>query len=160
EPAPPPSAPPMPPLPGPVTVPAPTPAITAEPAVPTPPAVAVAREPPPPSEAEPASAPPPPAPAPGPRDDADLVSPTLAELYLNQGFPEKAIEVYSRLLEREPGNERARARVTELREAGGARAETPPAGDTDQARAARREALERTIERLESLRAALQKGPR
>jgi hypothetical protein len=98
----------------------------------------------------------------------ELVSPTLAELYFNQGFPEKAIEVYRRLLEREPANERARARVAELSalaaapraDAPSAPSAAPNADDGEQARAARRQALERTIERLESLRAALQKGTR
>jgi pentatricopeptide repeat protein len=109
------------------------------------------------------------APAPTPVE-GELVSPTLAELYFNQGFPEKAIEVYRRMLEREPGNERARARVAELQDLlaapvtadPAAVAGEPPAGHRpsadEQARAARRQALERTIERLESLRAALQKG--
>jgi len=113
-------------------------------------------------EPEPAAPPAPvapPLPA-APRDEAELVSPTLAELYFNQGFPEKAVEVYRRILERDPGNERARARVAELRQAGPAASAPAPAGESDQARAERRAALERTIERLESLRAALQKGPR
>jgi tetratricopeptide (TPR) repeat protein len=142
-------------------------------------------------------APPPPEPAPAPISAAaegELVSPTLAELYFNQGFPEKAIEVYRRLLERDPGNERIRARVAELQQPAAApRADAavaaasaappataaaapavttaaapvaparnePAAGSPDEsARAARRQALERTIERLESLRAALQKGAR
>jgi hypothetical protein len=80
--------------------------------------------------------------------------------------------VYRRLLEREPANERARARVAEL-QAGVTQPRTSPAAPTpaapapaagpseaEQARAARRQALERTIERLETLRAALQKGAR
>jgi hypothetical protein len=94
-----------------------------------------------------------------PPDETELVSPTLAELYFNQGFPEKAVEVYRRIVEREPGNERARARIAEL-QAGPARSAPAAAAESDQARAARRAALERTIERLESLRAALQKGAR
>jgi hypothetical protein len=101
-------------------------------------------------------------------EDAELVSPTLAELYFNQGFPEKAIQVYRRLLDRDPGNERARVRMAELQalaaSPGGAKAAPadPPSSSAgaDDGRAARRQALERTIERLESLRAALQKGAR
>jgi hypothetical protein len=116
--------------------------------------------PPAPTFAAPPPAPDPPPPAAAPRDEAELVSPTLAELYFNQGFPEKAVEVYRRILEREPGNERARARVAELQQAGAAPNAPAPAAESDQARAARRAALERTIERLESLRAALQKGTR
>jgi tetratricopeptide (TPR) repeat protein len=95
----------------------------------------------------------------------ELLSPTLAELYLNQGFPDKAIEVYRRLLEREPGNERARTRLGELERAPAAATPAPveapaPRGEADAAREARRKALERTIDRLESLRAALQRGAR
>jgi tetratricopeptide (TPR) repeat protein len=114
------------------------------------------------------------APAPGGAGAArpateELLSPTLAELYLNQGFPDKAIEVYRRLLEREPGNERARTRLGELERAPAAATPAPveapppaaaPRGEADAAREARRKALERTIDRLESLRAALQRGAR
>jgi tetratricopeptide (TPR) repeat protein len=147
EPAPeePPSAsPPLPPLPEPVAL-----AAAAPPPVP------------PPAPRAPLEATPPKAVPAAREDETELVSPTLAELYFNQGFPEKAIEVYRRLLEKEPGNERARARMAELQQPGAAPADAagaPPL--SDQARAARREALERTIERLESLRAALQKGAR
>ena len=42
----------------------------------------------------------------------ELISSTLAELYFNQGFTDKAIEVYQQVLGREPANERARARLT------------------------------------------------
>ena len=175
----------MPPLPEPVAAVAPPlplpvapppPAATAPP--PLPPVVAPAPAPAPVAERDaPAAAgvasavPTAPAPAATPVE-GELVSPTLAELYFNQGFPEKAIEVYRRLLEREPGNERARARVAELQDLLAAPVTADPvagAGEPgaghrpsvdEQARAARRRALERTIERLESLRAALQKGSR
>src|SRR6188768_4073423 len=56
------------------------------------------------------------------------MSPTLGELYFNQGFTEKAVEVYRALSTREPGNERLAARLKELealqRTLGGP---TPPA---------------------------------
>lgn len=97
-----------------------------------------------------------------------LASPTLAELYFNQGFTERAIEVYRQLLEREPGNERVRARLTEIealdrhlraeerRDKLGAAAALPePQRDP---RARRREAIERTIERLEGFLAVVRKG--
>jgi hypothetical protein len=104
-----------------------------------------------------------PAPASTP-EQAELVSPTLAELYLNQGFRDKAIEVYRRLLEREPGNERARVRLADLEgaaePAAASSSATPAPEEVEAARAARRQALERTIDRLESLRAALQRGTR
>jgi tetratricopeptide (TPR) repeat protein len=111
---------------------------------------AVETEPPPPWLA-PAGAPPAP----------EIISSTLAELYFNQGFTEKAIEVYQQVLGREPGNGRARSRLTELQEletaaqSGRAAAPTAAAGD---GRAARRQAIERVIARLEGLRAALRRG--
>jgi tetratricopeptide (TPR) repeat protein len=46
--------------------------------------------------------------------EANLSTPTLAELYFNQGFADKAVEVYRELLAREPGNTRAAARVAEI----------------------------------------------
>jgi hypothetical protein len=101
-----------------------------------------------------------------------LSSSTLAELYLRQGFADKAIEVYQQLLQREPGNEQARARVVELskRVATGAPASSPPASpppeapvsipplDTQQEeRAGRRRDIERTIARLEELLATVRR---
>jgi cytochrome c-type biogenesis protein CcmH/NrfG len=92
-----------------------------------------------------------------------LSSATLAELYFNQGFTDKALDVYRQLVEREPGNERARARITELEalerhlraeEARGPQAE--PGAPADPA-AARRKAIERTIARLEAMLAAVKK---
>jgi tetratricopeptide (TPR) repeat protein len=74
-------------------------------------------------------------------------SSTLAELYLKQGLPDRAAEVYRQLLVDEPGNDRARARLAEI-ESG-----LSPAGD----RAARRRALERTIAGLEALLAVVQR---
>ena len=108
-------------------------------------------------EAAPPAPPPPAAPSP------DLSSATLAELYFNQGFTDKALDVYRQLLEREPGNERARARHTELlaldrhlraEEARGAQPE--PGTPVDKA-ASRRRAIERTIARLEAMLAAVKK---
>jgi hypothetical protein len=96
-----------------------------------------------------------------PRPEAPpLSSATLAELYFNQGFTDKAMEVYRELLEREPNNERARARLVEIQaldrhlrdeETRGPEVPKDP-------RAARREAIERTIARLEALLGALRKG--
>lgn len=92
----------------------------------------------------------------------ELTSPTLAELYFTQGFTDKAVEVYRQLLEREPGNERARARLAELEaierhlraeEARYAGVAAPPADP----REARRRAIERTIARLEGLLSAIRR---
>src|SRR5262249_56882638 len=78
------------------------------------------------------SIPPSPAPAPTATGGAELASPTLAELYFDQGFLDKAIEVYRRLIERDPGGERLQARLREIeavqrRHAASARPPAPPA---------------------------------
>ena len=133
-----------------------------EPKPPAPPAPAA-----PPALAAPPAFVAPPAPA-GP---SALISPTLGELYFNQGFTEKAIEVYRELSAREPANERLAARLRELEKlqgalsAGdGAEADAPPAsggagaGSAETTAADRREAIERTITRLEGLLSAIRKG--
>jgi hypothetical protein len=116
-------------------------------------------------DSEPA-APPPVAPE-APADSEDvgegggqpLSSATLAELYLEQGLLERAIEVYREVLEGEPTNEGARSRLVELEASLRASAEeapTPP-GDLGDERVAKRKALERTIGRLEALLAIVQR---
>lgn len=45
---------------------------------------------------------------------APVVSATIAELYVSQGFPEKGIETYQMLLQGEPDNESWKRRLTEL----------------------------------------------
>jgi hypothetical protein len=92
----------------------------------------------------------------------ELTSPTLAELYFTQGFTDKAIAVYRQLLEREPGNERAGARLAELQAIERhLRAEEARYADTSgrplDPRQARREAIERTIARLEGLLSAIRR---
>jgi len=99
-----------------------------------------------------------------PRGAADLAmsTATLAELYLSQGVLDKAIDVYSQLLEREPDNQRARARLGEIKALEGqsrpeeARAGAPVASAATAA-PSRREAIERTIARLEALLTALKR---
>jgi tetratricopeptide (TPR) repeat protein len=99
----------------------------------------------------------------------ELISSTLAELYFNQGFTTKAIEVYRQLLDREPENERATARLRELEEQVRAPAQgvSGPAGPSSSTgtvalpsseRALRRQAIENVIGRLEGMRAALRRG--
>ncbi len=112
----------------------------------------------PPPVAEPAS-PAPAAATPGPV--AELASATLGELYSSQGHPDKAIEVYRQVVEREPANERARARLAELVAA----APPPPEFDASAAAAesalsteARRAAIWRTIRHLEGMLAAVRRG--
>jgi tetratricopeptide (TPR) repeat protein len=74
-------------------------------------------------------------------------SSTLAELYFRQGLVDQAVEVYRKVLEEAPGNERARSRLAEIQSV------VPPADP----RAARRAALERTIAGLEALLVVLQR---
>jgi Tetratricopeptide repeat len=96
----------------------------------------------------------------------ELMSPTLAELYFNQGFTDKAVEVYRQLAERDPGNDRLRRRLAELQGIGqpfsmatpvAAPAQPVTAPDPSD-RAARRVVLERTIARLEGMLASMKKG--
>lgn len=81
---------------------------------------------------------------------AELASPTLGELYYSQGHTDKAVEVYRQILAREPDNGRASARLAEL-EGLSRKAPSAPTGD-------RREAIRRTIGRLEGLLAAVRRG--
>jgi hypothetical protein len=85
--------------------------------------------------------------------EPELASPTLAELYFDQGFMDKAIEVYKRLLEREPGNTRLAARLDEIERVHGHL--TAPGGVPAGPAGSRREEIERTIARLQGLRTAL-----
>ncbi len=79
-------------------------------------------------------------------DHAEAVpfsSPTLAELYLRQGFAARAIEVYRRVIAENPENEKARARLSELQALAGRQ-------EAEQADGRRRK-LQRTIDGLEAL---------
>jgi tetratricopeptide (TPR) repeat protein len=145
-----------------------------EPAVAPPPAPAVA-SPPVPAVAPPSvprSLPPPPPAPPAPPvvtpETAALSSSTLAELYFRQGFVDKAIEVYQQLLQREPENERSRARLGELRAL--LAPSVPPTGvpaaaAPEDERTTRRRAIESAIARLEDLLVSIRRnapapGPR
>jgi tetratricopeptide (TPR) repeat protein len=134
---------------------------------------AAAGEPPPVPEPAPSppapSEPPPPqgeGAAPGPtalepadRSGTPLSSGTLAELYFQQGLLKRALEVYHQVLQEEPDNDKARARLSAIQaemEAAASNLKVAPSegeagdgapGDTG----ARRRALERTIEKLEAL---------
>lgn len=46
-----------------------------------------------------------------------IVSATLAEIYLEQGYLEKAIAIYDQLLVKEPDNETYKAKLTTLKKA-------------------------------------------
>ena len=103
-----------------------------------------------------------------------LRSATLAELYLEQGFPDKAVEVYEQMLESDPYDQRARSRLIEIKRLGAttpvaatALREAVPAPATfeppappplaDDPHAPRRRALERTIARLEKMLVAVRR---
>ena len=131
-------------------------------AVPLPSAPPAPPELPPPAPAAATEAPPAAPPeSPAPAEPA-LASLTLAELYFNQGFTDKAIDVYRQMLEREPDNERAQARLTELQalerrlKAEEQRSPALAAAPQDP-RAVRRAAIERTIAQLESMLAAVRR---
>ncbi len=114
------------------------------PAAPTPSPAAAAtadRLPPPARPAEPAA-------TDGGAGAAPFSSSTLAELYLQQGMQERAVEVYRQVLAEDPGNQRARTRLAALQS--GPADSSSSAGPQDD-RAARRRAIERTIAGLETL---------
>lgn len=48
-------------------------------------------------------------------DKNGIVSATLAEIYLEQGYLEKAIAIYGKLLVKEPDNEAYRAKLASLK---------------------------------------------
>ncbi|MGC8724359.1 MAG: tetratricopeptide repeat protein [Acidobacteriota bacterium] len=78
---------------------------------------------------------------------------TLAALYEAQGFPEKAIEVYQRILIRDPENKEVRGRIRLLMQqiAGAQPEESPPVHQEDVQRALRRKrvlALENWLRRV------------
>jgi hypothetical protein len=93
--------------------------------------------------------------APAPAPALALSSATLAELYFDQGLHDRALEVYEELAAREPGNERLRARLAELRAFAPEHANA--SGASGDAGAARRAAVLRTISRLEGLLAAVRR---
>lgn len=98
-----------------------------------------------------------------PAASEEIASVTLAELYFNQGHVDKAVSVLKQLLAREPSNERARTRLQEIeaREQQ-LRAEqqrvASAVGPGADARAVRRQAVERTIAKLEQMLASIRKG--
>ncbi len=85
----------------------------------------------------------------------EIASVTLADLYLRQGFKDKAAEVLAQLLAREPGNERAQARLQEIQTSAAASPSSPP---EDSVTDARRVVIQRTIDRLEAMLAAIRKA--
>ena len=89
-----------------------------------------------------------------PEPSEEIASVTLADLYLRQGFRDKAVEVLEQLLAREPGNERAQARLREVRSTPA----SPPAAAEGPTNQAKRVVIQRTIDRLEAMLAAIRKA--
>jgi tetratricopeptide (TPR) repeat protein len=94
--------------------------------------------------------------------DGELASPTLAELYYQQGSPDRAAEIYRQLLARDPRNEGYRSRLIEIAEiqaemAGGGRTAGAQAASAAGA-AGRRSTIERQIQALDELLAAVQRA--
>ncbi len=89
-------------------------------------------------------------------DLAVLATPTLAEIFLEQGMTDKAVEIYRRILEGDPGNEEARARIGQL----GAGAEPAVGGPTPRRDDRAAELSRRTIDVLSSWLEAIRRGAR
>jgi tetratricopeptide (TPR) repeat protein len=102
---------------------------------------------------EPAAPPPTPMAATAKPAGDGLASPTLAELYLQQGSAEKAVGMYEGLLARDPENAQLRKRLGELR----ARLAAEP-GQLGPDAGGGGNAIRRAIARLEGLRAAFRRG--
>ena len=107
-----------------------------------------------------------------------LRSATLAELYLEQGFTDMAVEVYEQVLESDPYDERARSRLIEIKKLAATTPAAVPAlpeavlameetkapppealapSLVDDPHAPRRRALERTIAQLEKMLVAVRR---
>jgi tetratricopeptide (TPR) repeat protein len=54
-----------------------------------------------------------------------MATATLAEIYFQQGYLDKAIEIYQKVLRHDPGDEKSRARLSELRAMRSSRSEQP-----------------------------------
>jgi tetratricopeptide (TPR) repeat protein len=92
-----------------------------------------------------------------------LASVTLAELYFDQGLPERAAEVYRQLQAQDPSNGRIEARLAEIEANVASRGSSAPVRDLGVAPPGRsgavadRAAVERVVRRLERLRTALRR---
>lgn len=76
---------------------------------------------------------------PAPSSEEGLSTATLAELYEHQGFPEKAVEIYQRILLRDPDNRAARDKIHALlQKMAGEAPEGPAVHQEDVERALRR----------------------
>jgi tetratricopeptide (TPR) repeat protein len=95
-------------------------------------------------------------------EGSELASPTLAELYYQQGSPDKAAEIYRQLLAREPDNERYRSRLIEIAELQAEMAGGIPAQRRDQVvpvgTGLGRSVAERRVRALEALLGAVRRA--
>ncbi len=78
----------------------------------------------------------------GARGGEPISTVTIAELYIRQGFPKRALKVYRDLLQADPHNEEIRQKLVDLKqqileqEGSGKAGSAPPAGDVPAANAA------------------------
>jgi len=84
--------------------------------------------------------------------EGEIVSATLAELYLRQGFPDKALDVYRQLVARDPSNSEARQRLEELT--------SEPPERALAAEGAATHGMAAALQRLESLLSAVRRNRR
>ena len=81
-----------------------------------------------------------------PPDARMLATPTLAEIFLQQGLVDKAVQVYREILDGDPQNAEARARIAELESA------SRPAPATDPVQLSRRRRIEALTSWLNAIR--------
>ncbi|MBW2062872.1 MAG: tetratricopeptide repeat protein [Deltaproteobacteria bacterium] len=96
---------------------------------------------------------------PSPGEEAEAAEPmpteTLAALYLEQGLGDKAIEVYEKILDQDPGNERIRKKIIDLYL--GIEEHPPVSEPMEAAEPMASSARERLIEKLQRLQLAAQR---
>jgi len=86
----------------------------------------------------------------GPRGPGGPIStPTIAELYIRQGFPQRAVKVYRDLLQDDPHNESIRRKLVELKKR--IEAEAGPKGQESKTEPALEEAVENASEEVVEL---------
>ena len=100
-------------------------------------------------------------------EELHLATPTLAEIYLQQGLTDKAAEVYREILQGDPGNNEARNRLAEIEALATSRStveasepEPPQPADPLPVPDPAMEARARKVEALRGFLRAIQKGSR
>lgn len=84
----------------------------------------------------------------------EILTETLAQLYLRQGNPERALEIYLRILKREPENTEIREAIKKLRREMARRSQLPHADSAqDLTKTEKIRNLERWRENIRTIRA-------